>query len=225
MGPKMSMDKVGVVPFSEKHGMKSAIDVITTAAVDREPGVMNKVQSNAWPDGQITGFLPQAQFEQAVAALPLVSVDWVLTNPTGHVLIGQRLNAPARGTWFTPGGRVRKGEPLTAALQRVAREELGLPPQLGAALLARAQLMGAWDHFFPDATFSASVPTHYVNLPHWVALLNSELAQLRLPVGEQHSLWRWMPLPEAVAVVQAHVKPYVVWLQNQIDQADRVARV
>src|SRR3990167_7910645 len=72
------------------------------------------------------GLLPLAQFQQAVAALPLVSVDWVLTNPAGELLVGQRLNAPARGTWFTPGGRIRKGEPLAAALRRVAAEEPGL---------------------------------------------------------------------------------------------------
>ena len=61
------------------------------------------------------GLLPLAQFQQAVAALPLVSVDWVLTNPAGELLVSQRLNAPARGAWFTPGGRIRKGEPLAAA--------------------------------------------------------------------------------------------------------------
>ncbi|MDO9313071.1 MAG: VanZ family protein, partial [Burkholderiaceae bacterium] len=111
------------------------------------------------------GLLPLAQFQQAVAALPLVSVDWVLTNPAGELLVGQRLNAPARGTWFTPGGRVRKGEALAVAQQRVALEELGLPLANSAAWLARARLMGAWDHFFSDAAFSASMPTQYVNLP------------------------------------------------------------
>ena len=159
------------------------------------------------------GLLPLAQFQQAVAALPLVSVDWVLTNPAGELLVGQRLNAPARGTWFTPGGRVRKGEALAVAQQRVALEELGLPLANSAAWLARARLMGAWDHFFSDAAFSANVPTQYVNLPHWVALTEAEVAQLRLPVGEQHGHWQWMPLDQAAEAVHEYVKPYVAWLQ------------
>jgi len=159
--------------------------------------------------------LPLVQFQAAVAALPLVSVDWVFTNPAGELLVGQRLNAPARGSWFTPGGRVRKGEPLAAAQLRVAAEELGLPPAAGAALLARAQLMGAWDHFFPDAAFSPSVPTQYVNLPHWVALTAAEVALLRLPVGDQHGHWQWMPLAQAAEQVHEHVKPYVAWLQKR----------
>lgn len=159
------------------------------------------------------GLLPMAQFQQAVAALPLVSVDWVLTNPAGELLVGQRLNAPARGTWFTPGGSVRKGEALAVAQQRVALEELGLPLPHSAAWLARARLMGAWDHFFSDAAFSANVPTQYVNLPHWVALSEAEVAQLRLPVGEQHGHWQWMPLDQAAEAVHEYVKPYVAWLQ------------
>ncbi|WP_345740539.1 VanZ family protein [Hydrogenophaga aromaticivorans] len=159
------------------------------------------------------GFLPRAQFQRAVAALPLVSVDWVLTNPAGELLVGQRLNAPARGTWFTPGGRVRKGEALAVAQQRVALEELGLPVANSATWLERARLMGAWDHFFSDAAFSASMPTQYVNLPHWLALSAAEVAQLRLPVGEQHGHWQWMPLDQAAEAVHEYVKPYVAWLQ------------
>ena len=160
-----------------------------------------------------SGLLPLAQFQQAVAALPLVSVDWVLTNPAGELLVGQRLNAPARGTWFTPGGRIRKSEPLAAALRRVAAEELGLADELAGALAQRGEPMGAWDHFFSDAAFSANVPTQYVNLPHWVALSEVEVAQLRLPVGEQHSHWQWMPLDQAAEAVHEYVKPYVAWLQ------------
>lgn len=159
------------------------------------------------------GLLPPEQFQQAVAALPLVSVDWVVTNPAGELLVGLRLNAPARGTWFTPGGRVRKGEPLNAALQRVAAEELGLGSEAAAALAARGQPMGAWDHFYPDSSFSPAVPTHYVNLPHAARLSAAELGALSLPVGQQHGHWQWLPLAQAAAVVQEHVKPYVAWLQ------------
>ncbi|PKO29792.1 MAG: hypothetical protein CVU36_10750 [Betaproteobacteria bacterium HGW-Betaproteobacteria-9] len=159
------------------------------------------------------GLLPLAQFQQAVAALPLVSVDWVLTNPAGELLVGQRLNAPARGTWFTPGGRIRKGEPLAAALRRVAAEELGLADERASALAQRGEPMGAWDHFYPDAAFSPTVPTHYVNLPYAARLTGAELNALGLPVGEQHRHWQWLPLAQAAQQVHAHVQPYVAWLQ------------
>jgi colanic acid biosynthesis protein WcaH len=160
-----------------------------------------------------SGLLPMAQFQQAVAALPLVSVDWVLTNPAGELLVGQRLNAPARGAWFTPGGRIRKGEPLAAALRRVAAEELGLAEERAATLARRGELMGAWDHFYPDAAFTPTVPTHYVNLPYAARLTEAEVKALQLPVGEQHGHWQWLPLASAAERVHEHVKPYVAWLQ------------
>src|SRR5450830_138978 len=43
-----------------------------------------------------------------------------------QLLLGRRINAPARGWWFTPGGRIRKNEALV-----------------------QARLMGAWDPFYP----------------------------------------------------------------------------
>jgi len=159
------------------------------------------------------GLLPLVQFQQAVAALPLVSVDWVLTNPAGELLVGQRLNAPALGTWFTPGGRIRKGEPLAVALRRVAAEELGLAEARAGALAQRGEPMGAWDHFYPDAAFSPTMPTHYVNLPYAARLSEAEVSALSLPVGEQHGHWQWLPLTQAAQQVHAHVQPYVAWLQ------------
>lgn len=131
--------------------------------------------------------LPEPAFAAAVTALPLVSLDWVLTNPNGQLLLGQRLNAPARGWWFTPGGRIRKNEALVQAMQRVACDELGMESQIADLWAGRAQLMGAWDHFYTDSAFSPQVSTYYVNLPHWLALTWADLTQLELPVGAQHS--------------------------------------
>lgn len=170
------------------------------------------------------GLLDPQTFRSAVQAVPLVSVDWVLTNPAGQLLLGLRLNAPAQGSWFTPGGRVRKGEPLTTAQLRVAMDELGLPAGLARALVQRATLMGAWDHFYPDAAFSPTVPTHYVNLPYAARLSASEVQALRLPVGEQHGHWQWLPPGEALVLAHPHVQPYARWLIQQHTLADTHAR-
>jgi ADP-ribose pyrophosphatase YjhB (NUDIX family) len=83
---------------------------------------------DAFLDKIDAGFLPWPEFERAVGALPLVSVDWVLLNPAGQMLLGHRRNAPARHWWFTPGGRVRKNEPLASCLQRVAGPSWGCRP-------------------------------------------------------------------------------------------------
>lgn len=159
--------------------------------------------------------LPMAEFSAACAALPLVSIDLVVTNPDGNLLLGLRNNAPARGWWFTPGGRIRKNEPLADAKRRVAHDELGLP----AAALARAIPMGAWDHFYPDSAFDPRVSTHYVNLPLWLALTRAEAQALALPQGpgEQHAQWQWLALDQAAsdASVHAYVRVYAAWVTQQ----------
>lgn len=158
--------------------------------------------------------LPPAQFAQACQALPLVSIDLVLTDEAGRLLLGLRRNAPARDWWFTPGGRIRKNEPLAEARRRVAAEELGLSEDT----VRRATLMGAWDHFYPDSAFDAAISTHYVNLALWLPLRADEVAALTLPEGdsEQHAAWQWMPLAQAEtdAGVHHHVRVYAAWVRG-----------
>lgn len=167
---------------------------------------------------QAPDLLPEAQFLSAIEALPLVSVDWVLSNPAGEILVGHRLNAPARDTWFTPGGRVRKGETLRQARTRIAVSELGIAAALAEQWIDRSEPMGAWDHLFPDSTMNANLPTHYVNLPFWLALSDGELEFLRLPVGEQHREWAWVSASRKLAGMELHayVQPYADWVDHRI---------
>ena len=153
-------------------------------------------------------WLSEEQFSAACAALPLVSVDLMLTRvgtQGPELLLGLRNNRPAQDTWFTPGGRIRKGEPLDTAMQRIAQEEVGLGPQC----LARAQLMGAWDHFYADNAFDPKISTHYVNLPYSLPLDAYEADALCLPTGDcaQHRAWQWMPVAQAAQSELVH--PYV----------------
>ena len=161
------------------------------------------------------GLLPAPQFAAACEALPLVSIDLVLTDDAERLLLGLRRNAPARDWWFTPGGRIRKNEPLASARRRIAAEELGLPE----IAVRRATLMGAWDHFYPDSAFDPGISTHYVNLALWLPLDPDEIAALTLPAGdgEQHAAWQWMPLRQAEhdAGVHAHVRAYAAWVNGE----------
>ncbi len=157
------------------------------------------------------GYLLSADFKRGVDALPLVSVDWVLLNPAGQILLGQRRNAPAQHWWFTPGGRVRKNEPLKRCLQRVAFTELGLQ----TSYVHGAKLMGAWDHFYEDSAFNTEVSTHYVNLPH-VLRLPDTLDLNTLP-SDQHSAWRWQDVQTAAVAHDVHpyVRIYAHWVVEQ----------
>ena len=145
--------------------------------------------------------LPAADWLQVVRHAPLVSIDLILLDSGGRVLLGLRENEPARGSWFVPGGAVRKGETLDAAFARIAMTELGVSLERGAA-----SLQGAYEHFY-ETNFAgaAGVGTHYVVLAHRLPLQGN----LR-PADTQHRELRWFGVAElmAAADVHPHVKAY-----------------
>ena len=102
--------------------------------------------------------LKPEEFLRIVDATPLVSIDLIVRNERGEVLLGQRRNRPAQHCWFVPGGRIWKNERVQEALQRIAQRELGVA--LGAT-----RLLGAYDHIYDDNFLGApGVNTHYVVL-------------------------------------------------------------
>jgi len=50
----------------------------------------------------------------------------VVKNNDGNILLTKRAIPPYLGKWVMPGGKIDLGEPITAALKREVREEVGL---------------------------------------------------------------------------------------------------
>ncbi len=128
--------------------------------------------------------LPKDDFLTVIKLAPLVSVDLVLKNSAGDILMGKRVNEPARGTLFVPGGVIRKGETVASALTRIAEDELGTPLSI-----TEGRLMGVFDHHY-DANFAEApgVTTCYVVIAYEFQLAPEEL---QLP-DDQHSSWEWV---------------------------------
>lgn len=162
---------------------------------------MNKTEIGCQP-GQ---WLSEEVFSSACAALPLVSIDLLVTRPgkNGHeLLLGLRNNRPAQGWWFTPGGRIRKNESIAAALSRIGQEEIGLNPYC----MDNTKLLGLWDHFYTDSAFNSGISTHYVNLPHALHLTAEAAQAVDPPSGPrlQHQEWAWMPVEQASIDQRVH---------------------
>ncbi len=125
-------------------------------------------------------------FRSVIAATPLVSIDLVVENAAGEILLGQRLNRPAQGYWFVPGGRIQKNETLDAAFLRLTACELGL-----ALPRAMGRLLDVYEHFYNDSVFAGEgqgPDTHYVVLGYHLRLpADSTL----MPPLEQHDHYRW----------------------------------
>lgn len=98
--------------------------------------------------------VPDDVWATVVSNVPIPSVDLLVRTDDG-VLLARRQNEPAKGEWFVPGGRVQKGETLHEAVQRVAREELGVN-------VVVEQEIGAYDHLYAESDVPDSGGKHYV---------------------------------------------------------------
>lgn len=78
--------------------------------------------------------LPKEDFDWIFSRVPRLTVEVVISSPERGVLLALRDIEPCRGMWHLPGGTVRFGEPLTDAVARVAKEELGVSTTVGALL-------------------------------------------------------------------------------------------
>lgn len=118
-------------------------------------------------------WLSNELFRSVVDSTPLISIDLVVLNSKGECLLGQRLNRPAQGNWFVPGGRILKNETLDAAFIRLTLEELGK-----ASARSDARLLGVYEHFYADSVFAApghGPNTHYVVLAYQLVMAEDDL--------------------------------------------------
>lgn len=125
-------------------------------------------------------------FKVIVESAPLVSIDLVVKDSERRILVGKRVNRPAMGYWFVPGGRIRKGETLVRAFSRITASELGV-----ALNIKDARYLGLYEHFYDDSVFSEQDPrvsTHYIVNGFEVMLPEGHCS---LPF-DQHNQYKWL---------------------------------
>jgi len=151
----------------------------------------------------MTDHLSDAQFADVVRLAPLVSIDLVIRDPDGAVLVGLRANAPAKGFWFVPGGRIRKNETIRHAFARILKAETGCD-----AAFDSARPLGVFEHLYPDDRYGRSSGTHYVVLAYEVPFGSRP----DIVLDAQHDVHRWMKEAELLAAADVHdyTKAYFV---------------
>lgn len=148
--------------------------------------------------------LPIELFLQTINATPLVAIDLIVWNDEGSYLLGHRINRPAQGFWFVPGGRIRKNESLDDAFRRIARDELGIPDMERVD----ADLVGVYEHMYEDnVSGEAGISTHYIVLGY---KLHCAVNLETLPTA-QHTIYRWATAAEIMAdsTVHANTQAYM----------------
>lgn len=111
-------------------------------------------------------WIPDNDWATIVANVPIVSVD-LLVRYDGGILFGKRINEPAKGCWFIPGGRVQKGERRSEAVHRIAMKELGLDVEI-------VESVGTFEHIYDSANVNGVDTKHYLANGYVVDVISGE---------------------------------------------------
>lgn len=140
--------------------------------------------------------LSDKEFMNLIKNAPLVSIDLIVKNKKDEVLLGLRKNAPAKGTWFVPGGRIGKNETLQEAFKRIANNELKLK-----LALKDAKFLGIFEHFYKNENRfeKKGLGTHYLVLAYIVKVSKKHLSK-----NDQHSIYKWFKIDELLKDNNVH---------------------
>lgn len=158
---------------------------------------------------EIARMLTEDTFKTIVASTPLVSIDLLVRDLQGKILLGKRVNRPAQGAWFVPGGRVLKDEPIEQAYMRLLKIELGMDKTSSC-------FKGVYQHFYNDNFSEDRFTTHYVVLAYEV-IFKGDIASL--PVA-QHKAYRWFS--EVTLLDNDDVHLHTKWYFQKDKQADNL---
>ena len=141
--------------------------------------------------------LSKEDFIAIVKNTPLVSIDLIIENREGAILLGWRSNQPAKGYWFVPGGRIRKDENFRDAFKRILKTETGIECEL-----EDTTFLGLYEHLYPDENY-ANEPgfgTHYIVTAFRIKI-DEELEALP---HDQHQEYWWASLDDILEDSNVH---------------------
>jgi len=136
--------------------------------------------------------IPDSLYHQIITQMPIPCVDVAITH--NHcVLLVKRLDEPAKGQWWLPGGRVYKSEMMVQTAKRKALEEVGLDCEVGP-------LIHTAETVFEDGP--NGIPVHSINSCFLLRPLNAS----KIKLDSHHSAHSWFD----VGNLKNKLHPYVV---------------
>lgn len=128
--------------------------------------------------------IPDSIYKKIVQHVPVVTVDIVIISPDRKkILVGRRNNRPAKGIWYTLGGRLFKYESTQQAAQRLILSEASI-----AVPLSRLHYVDFLQEEFSDSS-TGNFGTHNINF--FFALI---LKPKTVKPDTQHVNLQWLPV-------------------------------
>ena len=152
--------------------------------------------------------LPEDIWRTCVDSMPIFGIDMVIFSRTFGVLMGRRINNPAKGKLFVPGGRVYKNEKIIDAFNRILKSETGL-----TFSFEKSTSLGLYEHFYDVTTWSTvECSTHYI-IEGRLIEVDSENIKLKINLNEQHFHFEWIPFEK---MESNSIHPYSKMYLNKI---------
>lgn len=108
--------------------------------------------------------LSHQEFYSVLKNTPLVAVDFLIFDFNGNILLGKRLNNPAKSFFFSFGNIIFKNEKITEAQERVLRNELKIN-QI-EKYMSKIRFNGVFEQFYSNNFMDEQTSTHYVVLSY-----------------------------------------------------------
>jgi colanic acid biosynthesis protein WcaH len=128
----------------------------------------------------MSAFIDDELYDQILRHMPIACVDVAIVH-NGCVLLVRRGDAPAKGQWWVPGGRVVKGETMRDTARRKARDEVGLDCHVGP-------IIHTAETIFPDGP--RGIPVHSINAC-FLLYPTHDASGLAVRLDDHHAEWRW----------------------------------
>lgn len=119
----------------------------------------------------MSGWIDDDLYAKIKQAMPIPTVDAIITFNDKFLLV-LRNNPPVKDTWWIPGGRVLRGEPLEDAIRRHVREETGLDGEI-------IRQVGVINQVFPEV--------HTISVYFHVTVNDDHVT-----LNEEHRAYQWV---------------------------------
>lgn len=90
----------------------------------------------------VLNMISSSLYQQIMALMPIPSVEAIIMKDEALLFL-RRKNSPAKGEWWFPGGRIRKGETFHETMFREVKEETGLDVEI-------IKYIGVYNRIFPE---------------------------------------------------------------------------
>jgi colanic acid biosynthesis protein WcaH len=119
------------------------------------------------------------EYKRILEVIPILCVDVIIENDEGEYLLVFRNNHPMKDHWWVVGGRVEKGELLTAAACRTVRQEVGLDAR-------EMRSVGYYEGHFDENAFDVPTRLHTVSV-----VFATRITSGRIALDAQSSDWKY----------------------------------